>query len=48
MAILLQEDEDLPSVYGHLKKHYVGYQVDSWKDLSPETELMVTAVNQYS
>lgn len=48
IAILLKNDEDLQTVQGELRKTHPSLLVESWKDLSPETELMVKTVDEYS
>jgi ABC-type lipoprotein release transport system permease subunit len=48
IVILLQNDELLNQVQEGLRKIYPAYQLESWKDISPETELMVNTTNQYS
>jgi ABC-type lipoprotein release transport system permease subunit len=48
IIILLQNDEILQQVQESLRKKYPAYKLESWKDISPETELMVNTTNQYS
>lgn len=48
IVVLLQNDEILNQVQEGLRKIYPAYQLESWKDISPETELMVNTTNQYS
>jgi ABC-type lipoprotein release transport system permease subunit len=48
IAILLNKDEDLQTVQDQLKKAYPSLLVESWKEISPETELMVKTVDEYS
>ena len=48
LAILLQDDEDLDAVQEQIKKQYPDLLVESWKELSPETDLMVKTVDEYS
>lgn len=47
-SILLQADEMLSAFQSKYKKKYPALAVDSWKELSPETELMVVTVDVYS
>lgn len=48
IAILLKSDTDLESMEGKLKNDFPSLLVESWKEISPETELMVKTVDQYS
>lgn len=48
IAVLLKRDEDLQMVQAQLKSSYPSLLVESWKELSPETDLMVKTVNDYS
>lgn len=48
IAILLKDDNDLDKVEQQLKKDFPSLLVESWKELSPETELMVKTVDEYS
>ncbi|HJW15711.1 MAG TPA: FtsX-like permease family protein [Flavisolibacter sp.] len=48
IAVLLKSDEDLQNVQEQIKKTYPKLLVESWKELSPETELMVNTVDTYS
>lgn len=48
IAILLKNDNDLDKVQQQLKQEYPSLLVESWKELSPETELMVKTVDEYS
>lgn len=48
IAILLNNDEDLQVMQAQLKQAYPSLLVESWKDISPETELMVKTVDDYS
>lgn len=48
MVILLHQDEDLQSTKTVIQQKLPSLQVDTWEDLSPETELMVNTVNEYS
>jgi ABC-type lipoprotein release transport system permease subunit len=47
IAILLKNDNDLLTAEQELKKKYPGELVESWKEISPETELMVSTMNYY-
>ncbi|OQP66564.1 ABC transporter permease [Niastella vici] len=48
IAVILKNDDDLQVMQDQLKKTYPSLLVQSWKDLSPETELMVKTVDEYS
>lgn len=48
LALLLKEDEAVEGVKGALKDAFPGLLVESWKEVSPETELTITTVNQFS
>ena len=47
-SILLNADEMVSGFQSNYKKKYPSLAIDSWKDLSPETELMVVTVDVYS
>lgn len=48
IAVLLRQDEDLETTAIQLKKIYPSFLIETWKDISPETELMVKTVDDYS
>jgi ABC-type lipoprotein release transport system permease subunit len=48
VAILLHNDEDVETVKQQLQQQLPNYAVQSWKANSPETDLMVSTINQYS
>lgn len=48
MAILLKTDDSLDAVQIQLQKMYPQLSVQNWKQLSPETEMSVATVNQFS
>lgn len=48
IVIRLKSDEITESVKQQLKIAFPNQLVDSWRDISPETELMVTTVDLYS
>lgn len=48
LALLLKEDEAVESVKSELQRAFPGLLVESWKEVSPETELTITTVNQFS
>lgn len=47
-AILLTNDNDVEIVKQQLEKEYPNLLIETWKELSPETELSITTVNQFS
>lgn len=48
LAIVLKNDDMLESVAGKMRTAYPELLTETWKELSPETELTVTTVNQFS
>lgn len=48
IAVILKKDEDLQPMLDLLKKNYPSLLVQSWEEISPETELMVKTVDEYS
>ncbi len=48
IAILLQNDDEVVTLQQRLQKMFPGYIVESWKDISPETNLLVKTVDEYS
>lgn len=48
IAILLNNDDDLAEKLQQLKSEYPLLLIESYKDISPETDLMVKTVDQYS
>lgn len=48
LAVHLRKDADLPALLQELRRSYPQLRIESWQDLSPETDLMVKTVDQYS
>lgn len=48
IVLLLKNDGDVNPVQQNLIKRYPDLLIESWKDVSPETDLLVKTVNQYS
>ncbi|HEX4956807.1 MAG TPA: FtsX-like permease family protein [Lacibacter sp.] len=48
IVVLLHNDEDVPLLYQQLQQQFSSCQIESWKELSPESELMVKTVDVYS
>ncbi|TWI79279.1 ABC-type lipoprotein release transport system permease subunit [Lacibacter cauensis] len=48
IAVLLSKDETLKTVQQNMQQLFPSVLVESWKDISPETDLMVDTVDQYS
>jgi ABC-type lipoprotein release transport system permease subunit len=48
LIIRLHQDEAVETVKEQLQKAWPGLLVESWRDLSPETELLVQTVDQYA
>lgn len=47
IAIILKQDEQLQTVKEKLQKQFPSLLIESWSEISPETELMVVSSNQY-
>lgn len=48
IAILLKKDEDVASVQQLLRQKFPGYQIENWREISPETDLLIRTTDQYS
>ncbi|MDP4147939.1 MAG: FtsX-like permease family protein [Bacteroidota bacterium] len=48
LAILLYRNEDVAGVQQLLRAKYAGLSVENWKEISPETELTISTMNQFS
>lgn len=48
MVVILHADDSLEAVQSQLKQQYPALLVESWKALSPETDLMINTVDYYS
>ncbi|THU39541.1 ABC transporter permease [Niastella caeni] len=48
ITLLLQKDDNVKQIQNTLQQKLPGYQVESWKEISPETELMVNTIDEYS
>jgi putative ABC transport system permease protein len=48
IAVLLNNDDDMPAMQKKLQQQFPQYQIESWKEISPETDLMVNTTNQMS
>lgn len=48
VAILLRNDGDVETVKQQLRLQLPNHTIQSWKENSPETDLMVSTINQYS
>jgi ABC-type lipoprotein release transport system permease subunit len=48
VAVLLKNDEDVQTVQQQLQQKLPGYKIETWREISPETDLMVKTTNQYS
>lgn len=48
IGIKLHKDQDAASVAQKLKQKFPFYKIETWKEISPETEFMVTTVDTYS
>jgi ABC-type lipoprotein release transport system permease subunit len=48
IAIILFQDEDVEGTKQELKQKVSGYKVETWRENSPETDLMVGTIDNYS
>lgn len=48
MVVLLQNDDKADEVKNQLQQEFPDLQVETWKEISPETDLLVKTTNQYS
>jgi len=48
IAVLLKNDEDLTVVGKQLQSKFPGRMVETWNEISPETDLLVKTTDQYS
>jgi ABC-type lipoprotein release transport system permease subunit len=48
LAVILRRDEDLEAAARDLSRIFPNLRVETWKQVSPETELMVSTTDQYS
>jgi ABC-type lipoprotein release transport system permease subunit len=48
LVVLLENDEALEKVHQQLKQKFSLYQVETWREISPETDLLVKTTDQYS
>lgn len=48
LVVLLKNDEDVKVIQQKLQLLYPSLQIESWKQISPETDLMVKTTDQYS
>jgi ABC-type lipoprotein release transport system permease subunit len=48
VVVLLYREEDLEKVKSKLQEKFPVYQIETWREISPETDLLVKTVDQYS
>lgn len=48
IAILLKKDEEVAPVQQLLQREFPGYQIENWREISPETHLLIKTTDQYS
>lgn len=48
IGILLGKDDDVKTIQADLKRKFPALQIESWMEISPETDLMVNTVDIYS
>lgn len=48
IAILINRDSDVDKIKAQLQKQYPALSIETWKEISPETALMVSTIDDYS
>lgn len=48
IVILLKDDGDLKKMQQQIQQKFPAYQIESWREISPETDLMAKTTDQYS
>lgn len=48
IVVLLKNDADVRKIQQELQRKFPADQIESWREISPETDLMVKTVDQYS
>lgn len=48
ITLILNSDDSVKKIQDELKQKFPGCQVESWKEISPETDLLVKTTDQYS
>ncbi len=48
VAVILGKDEDVDAVKADLKREFPALQIETWKEISAETKLMIDTTDQYS
>jgi putative ABC transport system permease protein len=48
IAVVLNNDDDVPAIVQKIHQQFPDYKTESWKEISPETDLMVNTTNQMS
>ncbi len=48
IAVLLKNDKDMEAMQQNLQSLYPNYSIKNWKENSPETNMMVSTIDQYS
>src|SRR5690606_13441057 len=48
IVVLLNNDKDVPAVEKTLQQKFPSYKIETWKEIAPETDLMVKTTNQLS
>ena len=48
IAVLLNKDEEVPALQNELQQKFPAYKIESWKEISPETDLLVKTTDQLS
>ena len=48
IVLILKQDENLEAFQGRLRKQFSGLKMETWREVSPETNLLVKTTDQYS
>jgi ABC-type lipoprotein release transport system permease subunit len=48
IVLILVEDKAIDSLKSHLAKKFVNLKIETWREISPETNLLVKTTDQYS
>ncbi len=48
IVVLLNRDEDVPLLQQQMQQQFSNYKIESWKEISPETDLLVKTTDQLS
>ncbi len=48
IVVLVKNDQDVDTIQSRLLQQFPAYQIESWRELSPETDLLVKTTDQYT